>query len=296
MKRTRLLRGALMANAAFSTTTGALMVLHGGAIAQMLGEWPGWLVTAIGGSLLCFAAVVAFVVLRLRPARALLVSALDLGWVLGTVPLVFVPEMLSPWGQTAVLVVAACVGTLAVAQLLGIRTMVRDDEPGRGLYRHCIRVQTDASADAMWQVVRDLASISQFSPDIATSSLRTGTALGVGAVRECSNTAGEQWAEQCEQFDDTERNLEVRFLADEPGFPYPAKVMFGGWCVTDGDDGATVEVWWSLTPTTPLGWIVVTLMGARIDGDFARVIARMVEAAHGRPVPAQPNTLRVGYC
>lgn len=296
MDRTRLLRLALTANVAFSTATGLVMLLRGPTVAEALGDLPAPLVTALGGCLFVFAAGVALVATRPRPARALLVSLLDLGWVVGTVPLVFVPGLLTPLGTACVLVVAGCVGGLAVAQLGGLRRMLRDESPGRGRYRHCVRIRTDVDADALWRVVRDLGDIARYAPDLAASSLRADAAPAAGAVRECSDTSGARWAEHCVALDDDARSFELRFLTDEPGFPFPADVMHGGWSVDDDEGRATVEIWWSLTPTVAFGWVFVALLGLRVDRDMARVVSRMAEVAQGRPIPAHVAPLRHAAC
>jgi len=296
LPQSRLLRVSLSANAAFSTLTGVTLLLAGTQIAPWLGNVPPWLVTSIGGMLLTFAAFIAFIVFQLRPARALGVVALDIGWLICTVPLIFVPALLTEPGKAAVLIVAVLVGGLAIAQMAGIRAALRDPVQGRGKYRHCIGVHVDAPAQAMWDTIADLGGISRFSPTLVSSALQDGARPSVGTVRVCTNTSGQSWSEVCEIFEPVERRLEVRFLTDEPGFPYPAKVMFGGWNVKKEGEGSMVEIWWSLTPTLPLGWLVVTLMGLRVDGDFAAIISRMAEVAQGRPLPEVPPKLTPAFC
>ncbi|MEE4378137.1 MAG: SRPBCC family protein [Candidatus Competibacteraceae bacterium] len=296
LPQSHLLRVTLSVNAAFSLLTGVTLLLGGAQIVPWLGNIPQWLVTSLGGMLLMFAVLIVFIVCQIRPARALGIVTLDIGWLVCTVPLIFVPGLLTDPGKVAVLIVALLVGGLAVAQLVGIRLMLCDPVRGRGEYRHCIRVHVAAPAQAMWETIADLGGISRFSPALVTSTLRDGARPGVGTIRVCTNTSSHTWSEVCEIFDLKERRLEVRFLTNEPGFPYPAKVMFGGWNVQEDGEGSTVEVWWSITPTLPLGWLIVTLMGLRIDGDFAAMISRMAEVAQGRPLPEVPPKLTPAFC
>ncbi|GAB4197174.1 MAG: hypothetical protein Tsb002_31120 [Wenzhouxiangellaceae bacterium] len=291
-----LLRSALLANTVFSTSSGVVMLLGADRIAPWLGAIPAWLITATGVMLLGFAAMILYVVKNTKPSLALGISALDLGWVIGTAPLVFIPGLLTQPGGMAVLIIAAIVGGLAVAQLAGIRKMLLDPVPGRGQYRHCVSVSVDAPAEKMWAVIADLGGISQFSPDLTHSMVRDNAPPGPGAVRTCSNTSKQTWSEAVEDFDPAARRLNVRFMSEEPDFPYPAKVMYGGWKVEEDGSGSRVQVWWSLTPTMPMGWLIVTLMGIKVDGDFAAVVSRMAEAANGRPVPQDPPKLSPVFC
>lgn len=293
----QLLSHALRANAVFSALSGTVLLIGAAPLAPHLGRLPPWSLAVIGAGLLAFAAVVWLTAARPRPARALGVSVLDLAWVAGTVPLALATELFTPAGSTTVLVVAAVVGLLAAAQLLGIRELLRDRDGGRGRFRHCIRVRVpDVPADAMWQLVAELGDIARFSPTLSSSSLRGGVEPDIGAVRVCSNTQGQRWAERCVAFDPDGRSLELRFLTEEPGFPYPASVMFGGWTVLEEGSGCVVEVWWSLTPTMPAGWLTVTLMSLQVDSQFAELVSRMAEVAKGHELPETPPRLRAALC
>ena len=292
---TKLLRVALIANALFSTASGGTMLILGPTVATELGALPVVLLQAIGAALLGFAVLVAFVATRPRPAWALGISVLDIGWILGTVPLVFVDGVLTRTGVVAVLSIAAIVGLLAMAQLAGIRRLLRDDD-GPGKYRYCLSFRVDATPEAMWALVSDLGAIERFAPFLASSDLRDDAQPGEGVVRDCTDGSGAAWSEACEEFDPEARRLRLRFLTDEPDFPYPAEVMHGGWHVREHESGSIVEVWWSLTPSVPLGWLVVALMGFQLDRQMADTISRMAQAANGRTVPEQPAKIARGFC
>ena len=295
-RRTRPLRIALAANLLLSTATGLPLSTSSADVATWLGAVAPWLVLSIGLGLLAFAGLIVAVLRRPRPVLALAISVADVLWVLATIPLLFVPDLLSAPGKVAVAVVAALVGALAVAQMFGIRTMLRDRVDGRGRYRHCLRVPVDVPPSRMWEVIADLGGIERFSPTISSSLLRDGAMAGVGAVRECSNPRGQVWAEQCEVFDPARRRLDLRFRVEEEGFPFPVRTMVGGWKVFEDGAGSVVEVWWSLTPTTRPGWLVTVLLGLQVDRDMVGAIGRMAEAAQGRPVPATPPRLQLAWC
>jgi hypothetical protein len=72
--------------------------------------------------------------------------------------------------------------------------------------------------------------------------------------------------------------------------------MYGGWRIDPDDEGCMVELWWTLTPTVSPGWLIVALMGLKVDRDMADLISRMVEAANGRPVPESPPRISYAFC
>ena len=289
--QTRALRAALATNAVFSIVTGTMMVFDGARIAAWLGDVPVPVLQGTGLGLFAFVALIATVIARPRAPWALLVSTLDASWVLGTGALLIVaPGLLTATGWVAAIGIALAVGSLAAWQVEGVRRMLRDPVPGRADYLHRVWVHTDVHADAMWSIVSDLGRIAHFAPGLAHASLRDGEAPGVGAVRTCANTQGHAWREVCERFDPEGRELQLRFQTDVPGFPFPAREMLGGWRVHADGEGSIVEIWWSLTPSTRLPWLLVALMGLRVDGDMARTVARMARAARESTQPVLCST------
>ena len=122
--RSALLRRSLRANGVFSATSGLLFTLAGGPLAGFLGVAPAWLVTVVGLNLLGFAAALFFLASRpaIPPALATTVVALDLGWVLGTIALVYA-DVFTRGGAAAALLVANVVLVFAVLQGIGVRRL-----------------------------------------------------------------------------------------------------------------------------------------------------------------------------
>jgi hypothetical protein len=118
----RLLRLALRANAAFSTTCALLFVIDGAALAPLIGV-PYALLVALGLALLGFAALLTASSLRDDRARLLaeasLYCAADLAWVVGSLPILAL-GWLSPTGAIGLAGVSAVVLALAIAQAIGI--------------------------------------------------------------------------------------------------------------------------------------------------------------------------------
>ena len=244
-----------------------------------------WLLQGIGAGLLLFAGDLVFQATRPRvvPARALVASLGDFAWVLGSVALlVFVP--FSPLGAGLVAGVAGLVGAFGLAQLAGIERVYRDPEPGRGQHRVCVSVATDVAPPLLWPTIRDLAHIEAYSPELARTFLRDDADPEVGAVRECHDTRGQRWAEHVERLDDAARALEVRFLTHEPGFPFPMRVMFGGWQVHPRAEGSRVEIWWSVTLLRPwLAPLMLPLLESRGARGMFAVVQRMAGAPEAIP-------------
>ena len=118
-RATHWLRIVLRLNAGFSLATGALALVAGGAVADLLGIEQVWLVRLVGAGLLGFAALVA-AASRLRPVelrqQAALISIADLGWVAATIGVV-AAGWLSTAGVVVMGLVAVLVLDLGVAQL-----------------------------------------------------------------------------------------------------------------------------------------------------------------------------------
>jgi hypothetical protein len=304
----RLLRAALVSNSAFSLASGLLLALAPASVASLLGGNHVGVLPVVGMGLVVFSLQVGFASqrVRVRPLEALLISLADFAWALGSLGLLAVmPGAFSPDGAWVFAGVATLVAAFGVAQLVGLRGYLKERTPGLGEFRYCLAVDVDANLEAMWSVLSDLGAIARYLPTLASSGLRkatTGSDQGsgnFGQVRECTSTRGQRWAEEVTGFDPRGHAFALRFLTQEPGFPFPMRIMHGGWQVAPVREGhCRVSVWWSLTPSVPFaGLAVVALMAASVDRDFPAVIARMAAAAMGEPLPVKPAAkLAAGYC
>ncbi|MBD2329310.1 SRPBCC family protein [Alkalinema sp. FACHB-956] len=215
---------------------------------------------------------------RMATWRALYASGADFLWVLGSVMLLgLFPDVLSRSGQIWVMAVAGVVLMLGLWQVWAIAKA--HQVQGKAQYRHCILVETNAPADVMWQVVSRLGAIKNYMPSLKNSVILDGRSPGIGAVRMCEDHTGKRWSEQCTEFNDG-RGFKVRFLSEEPDFPFPAKTMQGGWEVFPTRHGSQVRVWWELVPKQKwLTPIVLPLLAFQADRDFPTIIQRMASDA-----------------
>lgn len=281
------LRLALAANALFSLSCAALMLFRPSMVGGWLGAQTPRVLQAVGAGLVFFAADLLHQATRRRIAtwRALYASAADFLWAIVTVALLgLFPNALSDSGNGLVITVATAVLLFGLWQFWAIGNVHK--LPDTGEYRHCIIVETNAPANAMWRVISRLGDIKNYMPSLKSSVVLDGRTPGVGAVRQCENHAGKRWSEQCTKFS-AGRSFTVRFLSEAPDFPFPAKAMRGGWEVMPTNDGCQVMVWWELLPKQRLlAPVILPLLAFQADRDFPRVIQRIAADALGHPPEA----------
>ena len=120
----RLLRGALRSNAAFSTMTGAAMIVASQPIAEFIGITQRWIPIVVGVSLLGF----AFGLIRnaardhIDRVEVGVAVAMDLAWVLGSVVLIAI-GLLSNSGNVLLFAVGDVVLLFAILQWVGLRRL-----------------------------------------------------------------------------------------------------------------------------------------------------------------------------
>jgi hypothetical protein len=134
-ERQQLLRGALLANASFSTISGLVLVFAQRWVVRLLGLPETINLIPLGISLLVFAAALVLFA-RKKPIKLLdawIAVILDAAWVIGSYPLLFVVPF-STSGKWVVGIVAELVMVFALVQWLGIRRIRKGNvlpEPAR---------------------------------------------------------------------------------------------------------------------------------------------------------------------
>jgi hypothetical protein len=289
-----LLRTALFANAGFSLVSGCTLTFLGATIAPLCGENVSVpLVMSIGAALVPFGVFTAWIATRRHPPMlpVLLISFADLLWVAGSVVLLVLgSDALSGTGLGLVSMVTLAVLGFALGQLRGIARVYRPRTDAPRQIRVCIEVRTPGSAETVWRNVADMGNIARFAPLLATSGMRDDEPARVGAVRVCRDRAQRHWAERCVRLDAAARELDVEFLAAEPGFPFPFQSLQGGWRVRDEPGGAAVTIWWEGTVHHAiLAGVLPALLAWQAQRQFAVVVARM--AATDSPTPTAGSTL-----
>ena len=298
--RSGLLRRALLANAAFSLVTGAGLLIFAAGLAPVIGPGVAPVVlTIMGGLLLPFGAFTAWLGTRPAPdtVLALLVSLADLGWVLGSGLLLAVAAgQLSAQGVALVVVIAALVLGFALGQLGGIAAVYATDGRDASRFRVCFDFSGHGDPATIWGHLANFGEIARFAPMLASSSVRAGGPPVEGAIRDCADHAGRRWSERCIRLDAETRELNMEFLAREPGFPFPFLAMTGGWHVQAGSGGATVRVWWEGVPKFPmLNPVILPLLAHQARRQFPVMLRRM-GLADGNTSRTAPARLTLAPC
>jgi ribosome-associated toxin RatA of RatAB toxin-antitoxin module len=279
MKAVLPLRLALMANAVFSFSTALLMFFNPVLVGEWLGIQTPQILQIMGIGLAIFASELIYQARSQRVAtwRALLASAADFLWVVGSIVLLLAVPQLLPLGSVLVLAVAGAVFIFGSWQLWAAGHAHQTGAGGD--YRHCIIVETNVSAQKLWEVVGNIGEIENYMPSLKHSFVLEGKAPSVGAIRVCENRAGQQWSEECTEFNPG-RSFAVRFRSEAANFPFPAKTMRGGWEVISSDAGSQVMVWWELKLHNKLlAPLILPLLAFQVDRDFPKIVHRMAATA-----------------
>ncbi|PWJ20276.1 SRPBCC family protein [Jannaschia seohaensis] len=297
-RSSRLLRLALAFNLAFSTLCGlSVLVLGPAAVGAALGPFPGWFMAGLGIGLLGFAALIGFALWRLRVGLALLISGLDVLWVIGTLPMAIVPGFLTSQGQLVVAGVAAVVGLACILQLAGIRALLRDPKGAPNTFKHCVRLTSGADPDTLWPVIRDLGSIARYGTGLKSSRLEGAEEPAPGAVRVCTNHNDQSWAEEVVSLDDATRSFVLRFRAEAEDFPFPFAAMTGGWSVSPAPEGSVVDIWWTVRPKhRHLGWLLLAVATIPLDRDIRHLVAAMEAGGASTSRTAAVSLPAFAYC
>jgi hypothetical protein len=275
------LRYALLTNAGFSGICGLVLVAFAEGVGRYLGPDLPWLYRAIGAGLLVFSADLVHQATspRMGTWRALYSSLADSGWVLASLLLLLLAaSRFTDVGMALIAGTAAVVLGLGLWQLWAVGTAHRVSRGDRkGWFRHCVAVDTSVKPDVMWDIIADLGGIRRYMPSLRESRLDGNQEPGVGAVRTCEQHSGKRWSEECIEFNPG-TSFSLRFLAEAPDFPYPAREMVGSWEVSPSGSGSQVTVWWELIPKPSfLASIILPLLAWQVDRTFPRVIQRMAQ-------------------
>ena len=242
-------------NAAFSTGCGVALLVGGGDLADRLGL-PRWLAAGLGLGLLLFGASIVAAV-RLRRGRWGVVAA-DAGWVLAAT-VVLVAGWTTPDGRSALAWVTVVVAVVAVAQSLALLS-----EPGA-----VVRVEheRDVAGDA-WSVVADLDGYHRHVPGLVRSDIVSGA--GVGAVRECEDTAGGTWRETVTEWVPGRR---VRVDVDVATYPSRFRALFHGFTGEWWTDDGRVGIRFTATMRNGMGW-----MASQVEDHLDRDLPGILES------------------
>lgn len=279
-----LLRRALLANAVFSGTSAVLVAAFAPSLAAILGSVPPGVLYAIAGVLALFALDLTHQARaeRVHPVRALGALLGDVAWVAGSAALLLVGgEVLSPAGRVVVAAVALVVAVFAVVQTAGLVTYARNEGGStEAPSRYVLRRVLDAPPEPVWALLRELDRIGDFYDALQSVEVHAGER---GTRRTCIATGGRRWHEEILVLDDVRRELTLRFVAEDPDFPFPMKTMVGGWRVAPRGSGSEVTLWYEFRMTGgPVAPLLATLIGPAMERRMAPVLESLGREAARR--------------
>lgn len=288
MNRSRAVRLALYANAAFSTLTGLAMLIAPGPLAELAGVQAPWVLRLVGAGLLPFAGTVIWEARRptVAPGQVVTISLLDFAWVIGTGGLAWWwPEAMGPRGWELAWGVAGFVALFGALQIRGLVRLFRNPapseaHPGRSLL--CAERIVPVEPDRAWAIVSDVGGYAGYAPSLDFSRIVSGE--GVGAIRECGDAQG-SWKETACRWDEG-RAYAFRVHTDAPDYPYPFEVLGGHWEVEPAAGGTRIVMRFDFTVKG--GWLGEVLAAVAMAPKFAPALETLLdnwEHAMGTPDP-----------
>ena len=229
----RSLRLSLAGNAAFSFTSGAILIAGHNSIAGIFGvqnSTPFWIV---GIGLILFSATVWIEARRQRPLSVLSIIGQDILWVAGSIVLIVVdPFQLTTTGNIVIAIIAIVVLLFADLQALALAKM---DTVKHRLKRLQFERTIKAPRGATWKLVSDVANYHKVAPNIDSVKIISGEEEGM--VRQC-RYGKDGWTETCTYWQEDEKySFEVDTSA--PDYPYPLSYLSGTWKVEELSPGET---------------------------------------------------------
>jgi len=303
-----LLRNALTANGLFSALSGIACVAASHAIAgflfdqqfELLGLAPHGVIMALGFGLILFAGFVFWTARQkfLHTARARAITAMDLGWVLGTGALLFAAsEPFSGPGLVALLVIAVVVLLFAVEQTIGIATIYQGTHAVSTTTRGdtltlTATATTDATPERVWQVMRDHERYADVADNIGKVEVVSGN--GVGMVRKCFDTSGKSWSETCTRWEEG-RAFAFRVHTEAEDYPYPIAKLSGEWALSPHAEGTRIHLIFRVTAKPGLiNRLLFKAMAAPFSAVCDRLLSNWIAVMEGTAIapPSAPTEER----
>ncbi len=282
MQNERRLRSALLGNGLFSSTTGLLLAVAPGLVGSWLGVSAPLILRSVGLGLVAFGAVVLqqSASRNLSGARALLITALDASWVVGSaVLLLATPSWFSASGLLLVSGAAAAVGGFAIWQLSGLARYYQQSSDD--YYRVGVQVKSGAGSGPLWQVLSDISNIHRYVGSLRATRVSGGPSgrPGVGTIRHCESKAGTTWSERFIRWDEG-KGFAMEWDASAADFPFPFTLLRGGWEVEPVTDGSLVRIFWEVRPKwRALVGARLAMMEARLSSEMSAAVDLMTTAA-----------------
>ncbi|MFY0681728.1 MAG: SRPBCC family protein [Thalassovita sp.] len=240
MSSKTLVKTALSLNAAFSGLSGLALLILAPTFAALLFTdvlaWAPVVLRLVGAGLLMFAAVLVLMALSVGTTRlhVNLVVLADLGWVAGTAAgLALFSSFISATGTVLLVLVAAVVGTFAILQLIGAKTLTPSlarvtYHQADGVLTAIVTRPVQASSEVVWSVMTDHPGYADVASNLSRVEVVSGD--GEGMQRRCYANNGDSWGETCHLMQEGHK-FGFTVHTDAADYPYPIAELQGLWAV-----------------------------------------------------------------
>ena len=110
----------------------------------------------------------------------------------------------------------------------------------------------DAPADVVWSIISDVEGYAEVASNLSKAKIISGQ--GTGMKRQCWDTRGGTWLEDCILWEDGRR---YSMVVDTSDYPYPFAKMQGTWGMEVQPNGVLVTMQFDYRPKYgPFGWLM----------------------------------------
>ncbi|WGH78576.1 SRPBCC family protein [Jannaschia ovalis] len=285
MDTSRTARTYLGLNAAFSLAMGAGLLIAPNVSADLLfresASWQPAALRLLGAGLILFGAALILMARDrfLTAGQVLVITMMDIGWILGSALLLLVGGgLFSGFGQAVILAVAGVVAVFAIGQFVGAR---RIEPPlsqasvtiAGGKIRASVSRAVDAPQDVVWRVMTDHPGYADVADNISKVEVVRGE--GLGMQRRCYSPKGENWLETCDLYEDG-RAFGFRIHTEADDYPYPISDLHGTWSVARDGEGSKFAI---AIEARPKGdFLTQTLFKTAAKRQFKCVLSDLADA------------------
>ena len=218
------LQRALFYNAAFSATSGLLLIFFHQSLAGMFQVNESKAFWIVGVALLYFTTTLLLEMKKQRALAVLWIIMQDILWVIGSLLIIMLDLFsISQEGHYLIAAVALIVLVMAINQSRQLMKVDEETKEGVKIWRFTQDVNTPK--EVVWETISDISNYHEVAPNIDQVKIISGSEEGL--VRACSH-GDDSWTETCTLWDEGKRySFEVDTTPKD--YPYPFKYLKGSW-------------------------------------------------------------------
>ena len=257
------LKKTLSINAVVTALLGLLLAVYAQSTANLLSLDGSMGVYIVAAGICLLAIDLAYLATRNPPNTlyVLLLTLADFVWpVVSICLLLYYYDDLATLAQALVLSIAATRLLFAELQIAGILRMLRNDGKGARLALE-FKQALPVPASQAWPVISNVGGYARYVNNLASSTILKGEAVGM--LRECQDTQGKRWTEECVAWEEGS-HYAFRVNTQAADYPYPFKTLDAEWRLLDDGNRCTILLRFNLS--LPWGIIGDLLLAATLPG------------------------------